>query len=109
MFWPSYYYWPYYSYPPFYYSEPLAVPTSPPAYIEQGGTAITNPLESNAWQFCPDPEGYYPHVKECPSGWKQADPQPVGQQPGYWYYCKEPSGYYPYVRECSAPWQKIIP
>ena len=109
LFWPSYYYWPYFSYPAYYSSVPPVQPTSPPIYIEQERVANPNPPESTAWSFCPTLEAYYPHVKECPTGWQPVAPQPMDQEPGYWYYCKNPSGYYPYVRECSLPWQKIVP
>jgi hypothetical protein len=35
---------------------------------------VTPPIESGQqlpsfWHFCQDPEGYYPYVKNCPSGW----------------------------------------
>ncbi len=106
--WPNY--WPYYSYPPYYYSPPtVVVPATPPVYIEQGTPLKVQPPASVTWEYCPKPEGYYPHVKECPAGWQDIEPQPTGQQPGYWYYCSDPAGYYPYVRQCSTFWQKIIP
>ena len=109
LFWPSYYYWPYFSYPAYYSSVPPVQPSLPPVYIEQDRPANPSTLESNAWSFCPATAAYYPHVKECPSGWESIAPQPLGQEPGYWYYCNDPSGYYPYVKECSALWQKIVP
>ena len=102
------YYWPYYSYPPYYSSSAGIIPATPPVYIQQGTVPKVQSLESNSWDFCSNPKGYYPHVKECPAGWQRIEPQPIGQEPGYWYYCTNPAGYYPYVRECSAIWQKVV-
>jgi hypothetical protein len=85
------------------------MPSIPPVYIEQGTVPKVQALEANKWDYCSKPEGYYPHVKECPAGWQRVEPQPIGQEPGYWYYCTSPAGYYPYVRQCSAIWQKVVP
>jgi hypothetical protein len=52
---------PYYG--PAYYSAP-AIITQPPVYIEQSSSA-----PSNVWYYCRNPDGYYPYVKQCPSGW----------------------------------------
>jgi hypothetical protein len=107
-YWP-YYAYPYYAYPPYYSSSAIVMPSAPPVYIEQRTVAKVQPLESNKWDYCANPEGYYPHVKECPAGWQRVEPQPIGQEPGYWYYCTNPAGYYPYVRACSANWLKVVP
>ena len=107
-YWP-YYAYPYYAYPPYYSSSAIVMPSAPPVYIEQRTVAKVQPLESNKWDYCANPEGYYPHVKECPAGWQRLEPQPIGQEPGYWYYCTNPAGYYPYVRACSANWLKVVP
>jgi len=109
FFWPDFYYWPYYSFQPYYSSPTLITPSIPPTYIEQGTVSAVQPLEPNSWDYCSDPAGYYPYVKECPAGWQTIEPQPIEQQPGYWYYCTSPPGYYPYVRECSTVWQNVVP
>jgi hypothetical protein len=71
-----YYYPPAYYYPRPYYSPPVvAVPSSPPVYIEQG-TEQAAPAPSNYWYYCSDPEGYYPYVKQCSPGWQRVAPQP---------------------------------
>jgi hypothetical protein len=72
-----YYYPPAYYYPrPYYYYPPVvAVPSSPPVYIEQG-TEQAAPAPSNYWYYCSDPEGYYPYVKQCSPGWQRVAPQP---------------------------------
>lgn len=68
--------WPWY-YPPYYYPPaypPLvAVPASPPVYVEQGDT----PAAPGAyWYYCSEAQGYYPYVKACPGGWQKVAPQP---------------------------------
>ncbi|CAG0953157.1 hypothetical protein GPROT1_00241 [Gammaproteobacteria bacterium] len=109
-YWPGYgYYWPYSSYGSYYSPNIVVEPVRPPVYIEQGSASGIQPLESGQWQYCANPEGYYPYVKECAAGWETLDPQPQGHEPGYWYYCDEPAGYYPYVRGCVGPWRKIVP
>lgn len=73
---PAYWYPPYY-YPPHYspYYPPLiAVPASPPTYIEQGG-AQAAPAQSSWWHYCAEAKAYYPYVKECPAGWQRVAPQ----------------------------------
>jgi hypothetical protein len=103
------YYAPYY-YPYYYYSAPtVVVPPTPPVYIEQSAKPALQPIQPNAWSYCAEPDGYYPHVRDCPGGWQGAQTQPAGEESGYWYYCSNPSGYYPYVKSCSAPWRKLIP
>ena len=109
LFWPSYYYWPYYSYNPYTYVPPVAPPAVPPVYIEQGAGTQLEPLGTDYWDYCPDPEGYYPHVNQCAAGWQNVDTQPAGQPAGYWYYCNNPAGYYPYIRTCDVSWQKLVP
>jgi hypothetical protein len=58
FFWPSYYYWPYFSYPLYYSSSTVIMPSTPTVYIEQGAIPIVQPLESNNWDYCSNPEGY---------------------------------------------------
>lgn len=109
-YWPTYgYYWPYSSYGLDYNRDIVLAQPKPPVYIEQGSPPSIQALDPEHWQFCANPEGYYPYVKACAGGWQQLDPQPQGQEPGYWYYCGEPAGYYPYVRECKVSWRKIVP
>jgi hypothetical protein len=69
-------------YPPHYYPYPplVAVQPPPPVYIERGAEASAPPTpSSNYWYYCPDPQGYYPYVKECQSGWMTVLPQSPGQ------------------------------
>jgi len=63
-----------------YYASPttVAAPSRPPAYIQQQESK-TIQTKNNYWYYCRDPEGYYPHIKECPGGWLQVAPQPSAQ------------------------------
>jgi hypothetical protein len=99
---PAYYpYAPYpaYGYPaPAYGYPPVAVaPYAPQEYVEQGnamsvppayadqGNPMTAPppppaasvqSQGNWWHYCTDSKGFYPYVRECPSGWQRVSPQP---------------------------------
>lgn len=75
--WPrTYYVDPYYQpyYPPAVVTVP---PPSPPVYIERS-PPISNQQQfpSGYWYYCSNPEGYYPYVNDCPTGWRQVDPIP---------------------------------
>jgi hypothetical protein len=82
---PGWGYWgygPWYDYPPYYYPPAVAVPAAPTAYVERsdgGQTASVQP-PSYDWYHCDNPSGYYPYVKECPSGWQRVAPQPPGSK-----------------------------
>jgi hypothetical protein len=73
--WP---YSPYYPYNPYYAAPPVVIQQEPQTYIEkdteEGGQVY--------WYFCKDPEGYYPYVKKCPSGWLKVlpDTTPEGEE-----------------------------
>ena len=65
------YYSPYYAYPPV-----VAVPSTPPVYIQQGTEQQSGAeLPDNYWYYCRKPEGYFPHVRKCPDGWMKVVPQ----------------------------------
>ncbi len=69
--WPYPYYYPYYPPYPYYYGPPAAAEQQPNTYIYQ---EVPRKEEPSYWYFCKDPEGYYPHVKKCPSGWLKVVP-----------------------------------
>lgn len=73
---PRYYYPPAHYYPPAYYPPVVAVPSSPPVYIERGDTQAEPERQSNYWYYCPGEKAYYPYVKQCPGGWQRVVPQP---------------------------------
>lgn len=61
-----------YSYPPI-----VAAPASPPIYIEQGSVLAPAEQPATFWHYCNNPQGYYPQVKECPSGWQAVPAGPT--------------------------------
>lgn len=77
--------YPYYAYPYPYWGSPspyyppaiVAVPSSPPVYIEKGDSAA--PAQNDApayWYYCAGSNAYYPYVKQCPGGWERQVPLP---------------------------------
>jgi hypothetical protein len=84
---PRYYYPPYhYSYPYAYtYPAPVIIENrAPPVYIEQPvapavSTAQADAAPTQYWYYCAAGKGYYPYVKECPSGWQKVLPTPPGE------------------------------
>ena len=70
---PAPYYAPYY--PPVTYTEPaptVYVNPPPPPQVAQAPA-------SDDWYYCKASNGYYPYIRECPSGWQRVPPR----QPGY--------------------------
>jgi hypothetical protein len=78
---------PWYHYP---YSPVIVAPAYPhyvfgtrssaPVYIEKGDEIsglATRPL--GYWYYCSDPQGYYPYIEECQTGWLTVLPQATGQ------------------------------
>ena len=64
-------------YPAYY--PPAVIVASPPApvqYIERS----EQPLQSGFWYYCETSRGYYPYVKDCPSGWKAVPSAPPPAQ-----------------------------
>jgi len=78
LFAPWYYPPSYGYYPPYYPPAVISVPSSPPAYIEQGAGSQSAPAPAaqSYWYYCADSKTYYPYVKECPAGWMRVVPQP---------------------------------
>jgi len=81
---PWYYPPPPYYYPPYYPTVVVERP-APQVYVEQTPAPAAAPpapaaaAPTNYWYYCPAAKGYYPYVKECPSGWQKVSPQPPGQ------------------------------
>lgn len=65
-------FWSPYRWPGYYAPPVVAVPVSPPTYIERA-PAPAAPQEY--WYWCSDPQGYYPTVQQCPGGWQPVQPQ----------------------------------
>lgn len=74
-----YYGYPYYGYPydTYYGQEPIIVqqPTD-----EMSVQPSQQPMETNYWYYCRNPQGYYPYVKRCPNGWMKVVPSPPPSQ-----------------------------
>ena len=63
---PVWYPYPYYAPPPV-----VVQPSAPQTYVQSRDTA-----PASYWYYCQSAKGYYPYVKECPSGWQRVAPQP---------------------------------
>jgi len=77
--WPYYYGYPYYGYP--YYWYPPAAYDGSVNYVEQGysgdgSMTPSQPPPTTFWYYCSNPRGYYPAIKECPSGWQMVPSTP---------------------------------
>ncbi|ACH37842.1 hypothetical protein Gbem_0819 [Citrifermentans bemidjiense Bem] len=72
-FWDPWYY-PYYQYPSYrYYAPPtVVVPQEPQEYV-----LPESQQETGYWYYCRNPQGYYPYVERCPSGWMKVVPDTV--------------------------------
>lgn len=77
--------WHYRTYPRYYaqqqayiYSYPpvIAMQSSPPVFIERGDEQSLNQTPQAFWYYCDNPQGYYPNVNSCPSGWRPVPAQP---------------------------------
>jgi hypothetical protein len=69
--------YPYYSYPYYpYYREPPIIVQQPDVYVQPAPAPTQQPTY---WYYCKDPQGYYPYVKQCPTGWLKVVPAPPGQ------------------------------
>jgi len=72
-YWASpWYYPPVMAYPP---AVVVAQPAAPAQYVERA-----DPPQSGYWYYCETSRGYYPYVKDCPSGWKAVPPTPPPSQ-----------------------------
>jgi hypothetical protein len=59
---------------PFWYPPTtIVVPAQPMTYIERGSAPAA---PESWWYYCDASKGYYPYVKECPSGWQRVPPTP---------------------------------
>jgi hypothetical protein len=74
--WP-WYYPPAYAYPPAYYPAPMVAAQPPPVYVQQYPAPAAPAPQTGYWYYCESANGYYPYVRECPSGWLQVAPQPA--------------------------------
>jgi hypothetical protein len=68
--------YPYYYPAPVYYPPPVVVAPGPTQYVERSD----QPPQAGYWYYCETSRGYYPYVKDCPSGWKAVPPAPAPAQ-----------------------------
>jgi hypothetical protein len=70
------------------YGAPWVVgstPTVPPEAWMPSTAAATLPAApapspaANFWYYCPQPQGYFPYVKDCSQGWLKVVPQAPGE------------------------------
>ncbi len=63
---------------PWWWGPPYAYPYAAPPVIEQPAPVYeqtTPPAPQPAyWYYCPNPQGYYPYISQCPSGWMRVVP-----------------------------------
>ena len=57
--------------PYYYYPRRIVTRVAEPiVYVQK-----SDQQKAYYWYYCPDPEGYYPYVKQCPLGWMQVVPR----------------------------------
>jgi hypothetical protein len=59
----------------FYAPPPVIIQQQPPVYVQP------EQEEENYWYYCPDPQGYYPYIQNCPSGWMKVVPDTTPPNP----------------------------
>ena len=63
-------------YPYSYYSPPpVIIQKEPPVYVQPEQQV------ENYWYYCPDPQGYYPYIRNCESGWMKVVPDATPPNP----------------------------
>lgn len=68
---------PWYGYPGPYYYAPPPVVYAPPVYVAPPPVEPTNVApQAQTWYYCDNPQGYYPYVNACSSGWRQVPAKP---------------------------------
>ena len=54
------------------YAAPPVIVQAPPAYGQPAPAPA--PPATSYWYYCPNPQGYYPYIQQCPAGWLQVVP-----------------------------------
>jgi hypothetical protein len=63
-------YYPFY-YPYFPPEQRIVIEQQPEMYVQPAPQAEEQQIY---WYYCKEPKGYYPYVKQCPSGWMKVVP-----------------------------------
>jgi hypothetical protein len=70
--------WYFYPAPVYPYPDPYA----PPEVVAVAPQPIGSDLpQANTWYHCSSPDGYYPYVATCPSGWQSVPAETAGAPP----------------------------
>jgi hypothetical protein len=79
LWWPGYYPWAY----PWGYPYPYLPPAAISGYAPPPGYAVPPgaPPQQQFWYRCGNPEGYFPYVRNCMTGWEQVPVTPPGAAP----------------------------
>jgi len=63
-----------YAYPyPYPYPAPAPYAYGPPASVQSGPVQMQQ-QDQSYWYYCQSPQGYYPYIQKCSSGWMQVVP-----------------------------------
>jgi len=54
---------------------PVIIQNQPPIYVQP------EQQEENYWYYCPNPQGYYPYIRNCDSGWMKVVPDATPPNP----------------------------
>jgi hypothetical protein len=60
---------------PYYYYPPPVVYAPPPTYYVAPPPTYVAP-QAQTWYYCDNPQGYYPYVANCATGWRQVPAAP---------------------------------
>ncbi len=76
--------------PRYFWSGSIVIPwypygyhAPPPVIIQKEPQVYVQPEQEpeNYWYYCPDPQGYYPYIRECASGWMKVVPDTTPPSP----------------------------
>ena len=59
----------------YYPRPPVVIQQQPPVYVQP------EQQEEDYWYYCPDPQGYYPYIRDCASGWMKVVPDATPPNP----------------------------
>lgn len=70
----SFVFGPWYPYP-YYAPPPVIIQQQPPVYVQP------QQQEDTYWYYCPDPQGFYPYIRDCAGGWMKVVPDATPPSP----------------------------
>jgi hypothetical protein len=60
---------------PYYAPPPVIIQQPPPVYVQP------EQHEDLYWYYCPEPQGYYPYIQNCETGWMKVVPDATPPNP----------------------------